>query len=199
MTGFRYRDGEYCAEGVSLAVIAESVGTPFYCYAAAVLEANYRAFANAFPAPGPLICYALKANSNLAVVRTLARLGAGADVVSGGELARALAAGIPPERIVFSGVGKTEAEMREALAAGIHQINVESLPELESLSRVARALGTTATIGIRVNPDVDARTHAKITTGVKETKFGIACCHELIGLSDILTLHPFTLRCLPES
>ena len=156
-----------------MAHVAAAVGTPFYLYSAAGFTAQYRRFADAFLSERPLICYAVKANSNLAVLRLLAGLGAGADVVSEGELRRALAAGVPPERIIFSGVGKTAAEMGMALDAGIHQINVESVPELRRLSEVASARGRTARIAIRVNPDVDAHTHAKISTGRKENKFGI--------------------------
>jgi diaminopimelate decarboxylase len=170
---FAYRDGELHAEAVPVARIAEAVGTPFYLYSAASLRARYRSFAEAFAPARPLICYAVKANSNQAVLRIFARLGAGADVVSEGELRRALAAGVPPQRIVFSGVGKTRAELDAALLAGIHQINVESIPELRRLSEVAAARGATARIAIRVNPDVDALTHAKISTGKKENKFGI--------------------------
>jgi len=170
---FPYRDGELFAEGVAVARVAEAVGTPFYLYSAGALSARYHAFADAFAAERPLICYAVKANSNLAVLRVFAQLGAGADVVSEGELRRALAAGIPPERIVFSGVGKTRAELDAALSAGIHQINVESIPELRRLSALAAARGRTARVAIRVNPDVDALTHAKIATGKRESKFGI--------------------------
>jgi diaminopimelate decarboxylase len=170
---FAYRDGELHVEAVPVARIAEVVGTPFYLYSAASLSARYRSFAEAFAPARPLICYAVKANSNQAVLRIFARLGAGADVVSEGELRRALAAGIPPQRIVFSGVGKTRAELDAALLAGIHQINVESIPELRRLSEVAAARGATARVAIRVNPDVDALTHAKIVTGKKENKFGI--------------------------
>ena len=170
---FPYRDGELYAEAVPVARIAEAVGTPFYLYSAGSLTARYRGFAEAFAPARPLICYAVKANSNLAVLRIFARLGAGADVVSEGELRRALAAGIPPQRIVFSGIGKTRAELDAALAAGIHQINIESIPELRRLSAVATARGASARIAIRVNPDVDALTHAKIATGKKENKFGI--------------------------
>ena len=174
---FAYRDGELCAEAVPLARIADAVGTPFYCYSSAAIERRYRSFAAAFADRRAGICYAVKANSNQAVIRLLARLGAGADIVSEGELRRALAAGVPADRIVFSGIGKTEAEMRFALAAGIRQINVESEPELSLLSAVAHAMGKTAEIAIRVNPDVDARTHAKIATGKKENKFGIDLAH----------------------
>jgi diaminopimelate decarboxylase len=149
------------------------VGTPFYCYSTATLERHYRVFSEAFAGEKALICYAMKANSNQSVLRTLANLGAGADVVSGGELRRALAASIPPEKIVFSGVGKTEAELRAALAADILCINVESEPELELLSRLASEQGKTARISVRVNPDVDSGSHAKISTGKSENKFGI--------------------------
>ena len=170
---FSHRGGELYAEGVPLRRIAAAVGTPFYAYSAAAFTTQYRRFAGAFGAERPLVCYAVKANSNLAVLRLFAGLGAGADVVSEGELRRALAAGVPPERIVFSGVGKTAPEMEAALAAGIHQINVESVPELHRLSAVATKLGRTAPVALRVNPDVDALTHAKIATGKKENKFGI--------------------------
>jgi diaminopimelate decarboxylase len=172
MNHFSYKDGRLFAEDVDLMAIAEKVGTPFYCYSTATLERHYRVFASAFP-KGTLVAFSVKANGNLAVLKTLAKLGAGADVVSGGELKKALAAGIPAPRIVFSGVGKTKAEMRLALETGIHQFNVESEPELEALNDVARALDKTAPITIRVNPDIDAKTHAKITTGTSEAKFGI--------------------------
>lgn len=170
---FSYRGGELYAEDVPIRQIAAAVETPFYVYSSSAFASQYRRFAAAFAAEQPLICYAIKANSNLAVLRLFATLGAGADVVSEGELRRALAAGIPPERIVFSGVGKTSPEMASALSAGIHQINVESVPELRLLSTVAERLGRTARVALRVNPDVDARTHAKIATGKKENKFGI--------------------------
>ena len=170
---FPYREGELHSEGVPVSRIADAVGTPFYLYSAGSLSARYRTFAAAFEPVRPLICYAVKANSNLAVLRLFARLGAGADVVSEGELRRALAAQIPPERIIFSGVGKTRPELEAALSAGIRQINVESIPELQRLSEVAAGRGDTARIAIRVNPDVDALTHAKIATGKKENKFGI--------------------------
>lgn len=173
MHHFTYRDGVLHAEDVDLARLAGAVGTPFYCYASATLERHYRVFAEAFSGDDALVCYAMKANSNQAVLATLARLGAGMDIVSEGELRRALAAGVPGERIVFSGVGKTEGEMAAALDAGILCFNVESEPELEQLSRVAAAKGATAPVSIRVNPDVDARTHAKISTGKSENKFGI--------------------------
>ncbi len=173
MDHFTYRDGLLNAEAVPIPLIAESVGTPFYVYSTATLERHYRVFEEALAGTRFLIAYAMKANSNLGVIATLARLGAGADVVSGGELARALAAGVPADRIVFSGVGKTGDEMREALRAGIRQFNVESEPELEVLDQVARSMGKRAAVTIRVNPDVDARTHEKISTGKAENKFGV--------------------------
>jgi diaminopimelate decarboxylase len=170
---FSYRGGELYAEQVPVSRIAAAVGTPFYLYSATGFTAQYRRLAEAFTAEQPLICYAVKANSNLAVLRHFASLGAGADVVSEGELRRALAAGVPPARIIFSGVGKTLAELTAALAAGIHQINVESVSELRRLSEIASTTGRIARIAIRVNPDVDAQTHFKISTGRKEDKFGI--------------------------
>lgn len=173
MNHFQYRNGVLHAEDVSLARLADEVGTPFYCYSTATLERHYRVFAEAFADVPSLVCYAMKANSNQSVLRTLARLGAGADVVSGGELKRARAAGIPASKILFSGVGKTEAELRQALAEDILCINVESEPELELLSKLASETGRTARISIRINPDVDAKTHAKISTGKSENKFGI--------------------------
>jgi diaminopimelate decarboxylase len=176
-SGFAYRAGTLHAEGVALADVAAAVGTPFYCYSSAGLADRYRAYATAFADQRATICYAVKASSNLSVIRTFARLGAGADVVSEGELRRALAAGVVPERIVFSGVGKTRAEMRFALESGIHQINVESVPELETLNEVAVAMGRRAPVVLRVNPDVDALTHAKISTGKSENKFGIDLAH----------------------
>lgn len=173
MHHFDYRNGVLHAEAVNLAALAERVGTPFYCYSSATLERHYRVFTEAFAGVDTLVCYAMKANSNQSVLRTLAKLGAGADVVSGGELQRALAAGIPPSKILFSGVGKLEAELRAALEADILCINVESEPELELLSKLAVETGREARISIRINPDVDARTHAKISTGKSENKFGI--------------------------
>ncbi|RLQ88618.1 diaminopimelate decarboxylase [Notoacmeibacter ruber] len=173
MNHFEYIDGVLHAENVPVPLIAEQVGTPVYIYAAATLRRHYRVFAEAFSDIDSLICYAMKANSNQAVLKLLAEEGAGADVVSEGELRRALAAGIPPERIVFSGVAKTAREMDFALATGIHCFNVESEPELELLSSRAAASGTTASISLRINPDVDAKTHAKISTGKAENKFGI--------------------------
>jgi diaminopimelate decarboxylase len=174
MHHFAYRAGVLHAEEVSLARLAAEVGTPFYCYATATIERHFRVLQQAFAGFDALICYAIKANSNQAVIATLARLGAGMDVVSEGELRRALAAGVPADRIIFAGVGKTREEMAFALAEGIHGFNVESEPELEALSEVAAGLGCTARIALRVNPDVDARTHAKISTGKAENKFGVA-------------------------
>jgi len=172
MNHFHYKDGRLHAENVDLARLADAAGTPFYCYSTATLERHYRVFREAVP-KDTLVAFAMKANDNLAVVKTLARLGAGADVVSGGELKKALAAGVPANRIVFSGVGKTKHEMRLGLEAGIYQFNVESEPELEALNEVATSLGKIAPIAIRINPDVGAKTHAKISTGTAETKFGI--------------------------
>jgi diaminopimelate decarboxylase len=171
---FPYRGGVLHAEMVPIPHIAAALGTPFYVYSAAGFTERYQRFAAAFGDERPLVCYAVKANSNLAVLHLFAGLGAGADIVSEGELRRALAAGIPPERIVFSGVGKTAPELATAIDAGIHQINVESLPELQRLSRLAAARGSMMPVAIRVNPDVDALTHTKIATGRKEDKFGIA-------------------------
>jgi diaminopimelate decarboxylase len=173
MDHFNYRNGVLHAEGVPLTRIAEAVGTPTYVYSSATLESHYRAFADAFAGQRATVCYAVKANSNQAVIRTLARLGAGADVLSEGEMRRALAAGVPADRIVFSGVGKSGDEIRLALEHGVGQINVESEPELDLISAIAASLNTRAPIALRVNPDVDARTHEKITTGRKENKFGI--------------------------
>ena len=173
MTFFAYRNGEMHAEGVALATIAAQVGTPYYCYSAAALRAAWREFADGIKGMRAGVCYAMKANSSLAVVRLFGELGAGADIVSAGELRRALAAGIPAGRIVYSGVGKKPAELMAALQAGVGQINVESTTELETLNAVAAQLGVRPDITIRVNPDVDAGTHAKITTGRKENKFGV--------------------------
>lgn len=173
MHHFAYRDGVLHAEDVSLETIAAEIGTPFYCYSTATLTRHYQVFADAFADVDALVCYAMKANSNQAVIKTLGDMGAGADIVSEGELRRALAAGIPGERIVFSGVGKTRAEMEAALAARILCFNVESEPELEALSRVASEMGVEAPVSVRVNPDVDARTHAKISTGKFDNKFGV--------------------------
>nr|WP_295464725.1 diaminopimelate decarboxylase [Mesorhizobium sp.] len=173
MNHFDYRDGVLHAEDVPLPEIAAVVGTPFYCYSTATLTRHFRVFSQAFSGLDALVCYAMKANSNQAVLKTLAKLGAGADVVSEGELRRALAAGIPPSKIMFSGVGKTAREMDFALAAGIHCFNVESEPELELLSARAVAAGKVAPVSVRINPDVDAKTHHKIATGKAENKFGI--------------------------
>ena len=173
MHHFGYQDGALHAEDVPLARIAAEVGTPFYCYSSATIERHFRVFRDAFAGAKTLVCYAMKANSNQAVLKTLAALGAGMDVVSEGELRRARAAGVPGERIVFSGVGKTLHEMALALEADIRCFNVESEPELEVLSEVAASMGSVARVAIRVNPDVDARTHAKISTGKSENKFGI--------------------------
>jgi diaminopimelate decarboxylase len=173
MHHFAYRDGVLCAEAVSLDALAKAVGTPFYCYATATLARHYKVFADAFADVDALICYAMKANSNQAVIATLARLGAGADVVSGGELMRARLAGVPRDKIMFSGIGKTADELAFAVEEGILCINVESEPELELLSRIAADKGRTAPISVRVNPDIDAKTHHKIATGKAENKFGI--------------------------
>jgi diaminopimelate decarboxylase len=173
MHHFDYRSGVLHAEAVDIAKLADEVGTPFYCYSSATLERHYRVFADAFADVKALICYAMKANSNQAVVRTLAKLGAGADVVSEGELRRARAAGIAPDKIMFSGVGKTARELALAVDEGILCVNVESEPELESLSAIAAGKGRVANISVRVNPDIDPRTHAKIATGKAENKFGI--------------------------
>ena len=177
MNHFQYRDGVLHAEAVSLTALAAQVGTPFYCYSTATLERHYRVFAEAFSGVNTLVCYAMKANSNQSVLKTLAKLGAGADVVSGGELKRARAAGIPPEKIVFSGIGKTESELRQTLAENILCINIESEPELDLLSKLAVEMGCIARISVRVNPDIDSGGHAKISTGKSENKFGIPIAH----------------------
>ncbi|ALI01200.1 diaminopimelate decarboxylase [Pseudomonas sp. FW306-02-F02-AA] len=174
MDAFNYRDGELFAEGVALSAIAERFGTPTYVYSRAHIEAQYLAFADALAGTPHLVCFAVKANSNLGVLNVLARLGAGFDIVSGGELERVLAAGGQPDKIVFSGVGKTREDMRRALEVGVHCFNVESTDELERLQVVAAELGVRAPISLRVNPDVDAGTHPYISTGLKENKFGIA-------------------------
>ncbi len=173
MDHFLYRDGALYAEDVPIAEIAAGVGTPFYVYSTATLTRHFRLFDEALDGVPHLVCYAMKAASNQAILKTLAGLGAGMDVVSGGEYARAVAAGVPGDRIVFSGVGKTRDEMRQALTGGIRQFNVESEPEMAALNEVAQELGTVAPITVRVNPDVDAKTHAKIATGKSENKFGI--------------------------
>jgi diaminopimelate decarboxylase len=173
MHHFAYRDGVLHAEDVDLRTLSAEVGTPYYCYSSATLERHYRVFAEAFADVDALVCYAMKANSNQAVLRTLARLGAGMDIVSEGELRRALAAGVPADRIVFSGIGKTRTEMAAGIEAGILCFNVESEPEMEALAEIAASKGTRAPVSVRVNPDVDARTHRKIATGKSENKFGI--------------------------
>jgi len=173
MHHFAYRNGVMHAEAVNLAALADAVGTPFYCYSTATLERHFNVFAGAFADVPALVCYAMKANSNQAVIRTLARLGAGADGGSGGELRRAREAGIPPEKIMFSGVGKTSRELALAVEEGVLCVNVESEPELELLSTIAASKNARANISLRVNPDVDPRTHAKIATGKAENKFGI--------------------------
>ncbi|MDR6587339.1 diaminopimelate decarboxylase [Agrobacterium tumefaciens] len=174
MNHFGYIDGVLHAENVPVPEIAKAVGTPFYVYSTATLERHYKVFSGAFADVDAMVCYAMKANSNQAVLKTLAKLGAGIDVVSGGELRRALAAGVPASRIMFSGVGKTVAEMDYALEAGIYCFNIESEPELEVLNLRAVKAGKRAHVSFRINPDVDARTHAKISTGKKENKFGIS-------------------------
>jgi diaminopimelate decarboxylase len=170
---FAYRKGDMHAEGVALKAIATQVGTPFYCYSAGALRAALLEFNRGMKGMNASVCYAMKANSSLAVIKTFAEMGAGADIVSEGEMRRALAAGVPANRIIYSGVGKKATELMAALQAGVGQINVESVAELETLNAVAGQLGKRADITIRVNPDVDARTHAKITTGKKGNKFGI--------------------------
>ncbi len=173
MDHFLYRDGALYAEDVPVAEIAAAVGTPFYCYSTATLLRHYRLFDEALAGMNHVVCYAMKAASNQAILKTLAQAGAGMDVVSGGEYARAIAAGVPGDRIVFSGVGKSREEMRAALEGGIRQFNLESEPEMEVLNEVAVAMGVRAPVTVRVNPDVDAKTHAKIATGKSENKFGI--------------------------
>jgi diaminopimelate decarboxylase len=174
MHHFAYKDGILHAEDVNLKVLADEIGTPFYCYSTATLERHFKVMNDAFAGTDHLLCYAMKANSNQAVLKTMAALGAGMDVVSEGELRRALAAGVPARKIVFSGVGKTAREMALALKEGIACFNVESEPELELLSEIAQRVGQRASVSIRVNPDVDAKTHAKITTGKADNKFGIS-------------------------
>jgi len=189
MDHFTYRDGEMFAEGVALSNIAETVGTPFYCYSSATMSRHFKIYNAALEGLDRLICYAMKANGNLAVLKTLAELGTGADVVSGGELERALAAGVPAEKIVFSGVGKTKQELAYAIDSGIFQINVESVEELDLLSMVATSKGRDVNVSLRVNPDVDAKTHEKITTGKSENKFGVDInrASEVFAFADTLT------------
>lgn len=210
MDAFNYRDGELFAEGVALSAIAERFGTPTYVYSRAHIEAQYRAYADALDGMPHLVCFAVKANSNLGVLNVLARLGSGFDIVSRGELERVLAAGGQADKIVFSGVGKTRDDMRRALEVGVHCFNVESTDELERLQVVAAELGVRAPISLRVNPDVDAGTHPYISTGLKENKFGIAIADaedvyvraaqlpnlEIVGVdchigSQLTTLEPF--------
>jgi len=210
MDAFNYRDGELFAEGVALSAIAERFGTPTYVYSRAHIEAQYRAYADALSGMPHLVCFAVKANSNLGVLNVLARLGAGFDIVSRGELERVLAAGGQADKIVFSGVGKTRDDMRRALEVGVHCFNVESTDELKRLQVVAAEMGVRAPISLRVNPDVDAGTHPYISTGLKENKFGIAIADaedvyiraaqlpnlEVIGVdchigSQLTTLSPF--------
>jgi diaminopimelate decarboxylase len=177
MHHFAYRDGVLTAEAVNLITLADAVGTPFYCYSSATIERHYKVFAGAFAGVDALICYALKANSNQAVIATLAKLGAGADVVSEGELLRARSAGVAPDKIMFSGVGKTARELALAVEENILCVNVESEAELELLAAIAAGQGRAVDISIRVNPDIDAKTHAKIATGRAENKFGIPISH----------------------
>ena len=173
MNPFQYKNRELHADDVSLTTLADAVGTPFYCYSETAIVHQFNAYLSAFAEQDVRICYAIKANDNLAVLRALAECGAGADVVSGGELKKALAAGIPADRVIFSGVGKTPEELRMALDTGIMQVNVESFPEMEALSEIAKISGKTMEIAIRVNPNIDAKTHKKISTGRKQDKFGI--------------------------
>src|SRR6266542_5615603 len=172
---FTYRSGALCAEQVALDEIARRHGTPCFVYSRAAIEGAYREYAAALRGRDALVCYSVKANSNLAVLNLLARLGSGFDIVSGGELARVLAAGGSAAKTVFSGVGKSEAEMRAALGAGVLCFNVESEGELDRLSAVAASVGKTAPVSLRINPDVDPKTHPYIATGFRENKFGVAC------------------------
>ena len=194
MHHFAYKNGVLHAEEVSLDALANEVGTPFYCYSSATLERHYQVFEAAFSGSDTLICYSVKANSNQAVLATLGRMGAGMDVVSEGELRRAIAAGVPGERIVFSGVGKTADEMRHGLEHGIYAFNVESRDELDALSAVAKGLGKTARVALRVNPDVDPKTHHKISTGKAEDKFGIPW-NEAAELYDLASQLPGLSAC----
>jgi len=179
MDHFQYKNGVYHAEGIALDALAGQVGTPFYCYSTATLTRHYKVFSGHFSDMDAKICYAVKANSNIGVLKTLSSLGCGADVVSEGEIRLALAAEMDPEKMVFSGVGKTASEMAYALERNIFQFNVESEPELEMLNDVALSKGVKARIAVRVNPDVDPKTHAKISTGQKESKFGIPMKHAM--------------------
>src|SRR5919109_830409 len=188
-TYYPYRHGQLCCESVPLTKIADAVGTPAYVYSKAALLDTYRAYDHAFKDVPHLICYSIKANSNLAVIATLARAGAGADIVSGGELHRALRAGVSPKKIIFSGVGKTRDEMRDALKAEILLFNVESMSELRALDEVARELGTRAPVALRVNPDVDPQTHKYIATGLKSAKFGIPHTQAVAAYEEAARLH----------
>lgn len=174
MHHFDYKNGEYHCEDVPLSRIAEKVGTPFYCYSHATLKHHFEVFDKAFESVPHLICFAVKANSNIAILRLFAKLGGGADIVSGGELHRALIAGVPPEKIVYAGVGKTRDEIRQALKAGVLMFNVESTQELLAIDAVAAELGVKARVALRINPDVDPQTHPYISTGLKQNKFGIS-------------------------
>ena len=188
MTAFTYRAGALCADAVPLSSIAEKVGTPFYVYSETQLRSNYSAFAEPLADLKPMICYAVKASSNVAIIRTLASCGAGADVTSAGEMERALKAGVSPKKIIFSGVGKTRDEIAHALKIGIHQLNAESIPEMRLISDVASQMGVAAPLALRVNPNVAARTHYKIATGELGTKFGIdaAQLDDAMGLTKSL-------------
>ena len=174
MTGFLRENGHLMLDGISLDDLADEFGTPLYVYSAAAITEAYTLFNNAVSGADSHVHFALKANSNLAVLRLLAKLGAGADIVSGGEMDRALAAGIAPEKIIFSGVGKSDAELVKAMSIGIGQINAESPAEVDAIIRLAKAEGKQCRVALRVNPDVDAKTHAKIATGKSDTKFGIS-------------------------
>lgn len=188
MDHFAYRNSELCCERVGLRALAADAGTPAYVYSKAALLESYRAYERAFAPVPHLICYSVKANSNLGILGTLARAGAGADIVSGGELFRVLRAGIPPKKIIFSGVGKTREEMREALKAEILMFNVESLGELRALDEVAREMGVRAPVALRVNPDVDPQTHPYIATGLKTSKFGIPIAQALEAYREAASL-----------
>ncbi len=177
MDYFEYRKGELVAEDVNVSKIADEIGTPFYCYSATSIEYHFKALKKALAGLNATICYAVKANSNIAIIKTLSDMGAGADVVSSGELTRALKAGVPPKKIVFSGVGKTTDELAHALKEGILQINIESEPELIALNKIANSMGQEAQVALRINPDIDAHTHNKISTGRSEDKFGIEWTH----------------------
>ena len=170
---FNYQDGALNAEQVPISAIAAEIGTPFYCYSSSYIESQYKEFSASLSQIPHVVCYSVKANSNIAIIKTLANLGAGADVVSGGELVRALEAGVPPEKIVFSGVGKSAAELTMALEKDILQINIESEPELKQLEKIASSMGKSAKVAFRINPNVDAGSHDKISTGRQEDKFGI--------------------------